>query len=745
MGYTAVYDRTIFYNPDNKYCIIIVKSYDQNIPQKARNTFRYGDNMIRFVAVGYELPCTDKVQMILEGEWQDGKHGYQLMVERCEEIVPQTCEGIKGYLSSRLVRGIGTKIAEQIVDRFGENALSIIEKEPNRLLEIRGITPTKLEEIKRSYCESRSLRAIMLLLSPYQITPVTAQKIYEHFGAGSVEILQKNPYKLCEVSGFGFKRVDAIALKNGMEFNAAGRIRGAITAVLDEQRKEKGHLYLSEEALFGTTIKLLNEKLPVPQLGVKIPEIKPVLEDMILKGEIVHSKDNFYRTSCFVQEDETARKIAEILAQPMDSADIAAILIQIRQNLGISLSNQQSEAVVAFRNYLSIITGSPGTGKTTVLKAIIEAFKCIKPDGKIVLAAPTGKASRRMAESTGFQDAKTLHSLLGLLYETGYTTNKNSELLNADLIIVDESSMIDMWLANQFFSRVRMGTKIVLVGDVDQLQSVGAGDVFRELISCGLIPVTVLNEIFRQSKESRIAYNAQKINQGETNLYYGEDFQFFPCKTQEEAADLICRIFCKEVENAGLEKVQILSPYRTDGAASVDKLNTVIREIINPLHGEMPDLKIGNRFFRIGDKVMQTRNNGKVSNGDIGFIQRLDRNEKNEMRITISFSDNRTVEYGLEEMANIELSYATTIHKAMGSEYDTVIIPILRSHAILLNRNLVYTAITRAKNKVFLVGEKTMLMMAIHKNETGKRNTMLGKRIGNYLKAYAVKKESKAG
>lgn len=746
MSYVAVYDRTIYYNPDNKYCIISVKSNDNSIPQKARNAYRHRDNMIRFVAVGYELPRTDKVSMLLDGEWQDGKHGYQLKVETCEEIVPQTAEGVQGYLASRLIKGVGPKIAEAIVKRFGADALNVLENQPEKLLEIKGITSDKLEDIKISYAESRCVRDLMVLLSPYQVTPVTAMKIYEHFGAKSVEILQKNPYELCQVSGFGFKRVDAIALKNGLPFNSPLRIHGAVYAALDEQRTNKGHLYLSESGLKKTAVKLLNEKQPIPQLGVKPSEIEAVMEDMILKGEIIRNEGNIYQIRCFVQEDETARKIAEILTYPAEEQNITLVLEHIRKNLGISLSQRQSEAVyMAFRKNLSIITGGPGTGKTTVLRAVIEVFQMLYPGKKILLAAPTGRASRRMAESTGRNDAKTLHSALGLLGDSvPISKEKQQEPLDADLIIVDESSMIDMWLAKQFFQRIRLGTKIVLVGDSDQLQSVGAGDVFRELINCGLVPVTILDEVFRQAKDSRIAYNAQKINRAETDLYYGEDFQFIKSTSQEETADLICRLFCEQVNQSSVAHVQILSPYRKDGMASVEKLNTVIREMVNPLKDDQPDIKIGSQYFRIGDKVMQTKNNDKASNGDIGFIRQLKRNDKNELEVTIEFSDNRIVEYGLEQMEHIEHSYATTIHKAMGSEYDIVIIPIIRSHAIMLNRNLVYTAITRAKNKVILVGQKGMLIMAIHKNETGKRNTMLGERIGKYMRVYMLKQEKKA-
>lgn len=737
MSYLGTYDRTIFYNPANRYCIISVKTNDQSIPEKARSAYKHRDHLIRFIAVGYELPQTDKVSMMLDGEWTNGKHGVQLQVEACEEIVPQTKEGVYGYLSSRLIKGVGEKTAALIVDRFGADALKVLDEEPEKLLEIKGITHDKLEDIKSSYAESRCIRDLMVLLSPFNITPTSAMKIYEHFGARSVEVLQNDPFELCQISGFGFKRVDAIVRKGDTPLNSPMRIHGAIYAALDSQRNENGHLYLDADQLMKTTAGLLNEKIESNQ-RVKSEEIGSVLENMILKGEIVSSNGSIYQTLSFVQEDETAYKIAEMLSVPPISVDISEALRQIRQNLKLSLSQRQTEAVyMAFRSNLSIITGGPGTGKTTVLRAVIEVFQTLYPDKKILLAAPTGRASRRMAESTGRNDAKTLHSALGLLGDgVSIGKDKEKEPLDADLIIVDESSMIDMWLARQFFQRIRPGTKIVLVGDVDQLQSVGAGDVFRELINCGLVPVTVLNEIFRQAKDSRIAYNAKNINEDNSALDYGDDFQFVKCKTQEEAAELICRIFCEQVQKNGVEHVQILSPYRTDGLASVDNLNRCIREMVNPIVADTPDLKAGNRFFRVGDKVMQTKNNAKASNGDIGFIRKMARNEKNEMKITIEFSESRIAEYGMEDMNNIELAYATTIHKAMGSEYDIVIMPILRSHAIMLRRNLVYTGITRAKQKVILVGQKGMLIMAIHKNDSGQRNTKLGVRIGKYLQAF---------
>ena len=555
-----------------------------------------------------------------------------------------------------------------------------------------------------------------------------------------MEILQKNPFELCQIPGFGFKRVDAILQKNNYPLNSPMRIQGAIFSVLDTQKNDQGHLYCESEALIVSAFKLLNERIPSPDQRVPKEAISDALQNMILGGKVVAPQGKVYQTTSFVQEDETALKVAQMLTVPAESVDITSILEHIRSSLGIALSQRQSEAVyMAFRSNLSIITGSPGTGKTTVLRAIIEVFKYLYPDKKIVLAAPTGRASRRMAESTGRDDAKTLHSLLGLLGEGGFVRNQEKEPLDADLIIVDESSMIDMWLARHFFNRIRPGTKVILVGDYDQLQSVGAGDVFRELIGCGQIPVTRLIDIFRQKKGSLIAENAKRINENQPKLQYGEDFAFIKTDTQDETADAICQIYCNEVKQNGIEQVQILSPFRSDGAASVEQLNATLRELVNPLPEDVLDLKVGNRYFRVGDKIIQTKNNDKASNGDIGFIRKIGRNTNNELQVTIEFSESRSVDYGFEDMGHIEHAYATTIHKSQGSEYGVVIIPVIRAHAIMLKRNLIYTAITRAKQKVILIGQFPMLYMAIGRDEASKRNTLLGERISNYVKAFTTK------
>lgn len=737
MGIIGTYDGTIFYNASNKFCIISVKTKDESIPGPARSAKRYPDHLIRFTAVGYELPLTDAVQMELEGEWKNGKYGMQLQVESAEEIVPQTREGIQGYLSSGLIKGIGEKTAADIVARYGTDTLEVIEKHPEKLLEVKGITEGKLEDIKASYAESRMLRDLMTLLAPFKLTPKSALKIYQYFGAASVDILKKSPYELCRIPGFGFLRVDAIVRKTDNRPHDPMRIQGAVCYALEEAKGKKGHLFLEQENLTKEALKLLNKTVPVPEQRLNMDEVEKQLQEMILNGVVVSVKGDIYTPKTFSMEDETARHIATLLTQGAAGEAVTDILEEAKLRLKQMLSPKQETAVKeAFKHNLSIITGSPGTGKTTVLKMILEVYRKLYPEGKILLMAPTGRAGRRMAESTGFNEAGTIHSGLGLgTEEDGEPRSDKEKMLDAGLIIVDEFSMVDMWLAKQFFSRIRAGTKVVLVGDPDQLPSVGAGNVFRELIRCGSIPVTVLDEIFRQAKDSLIPHNARFVNEGNTRLYYGNDFLLVDAETQEEAAEAIMAWYCEEIMESSIEHVQILSPFREEGEASAAQLNLSLREILNPFRSEEDEIQIMGKTFRVGDRIMQTHNTKKVSNGDLGFIRYI-KDTDDGKRIGMDFGTGRQMEYTTEDMVNVDLAYATTIHKAMGSEYDVVLMPLIRAHSIMLYRNLLYTGITRAKKKVVLFGKKAVLFMAIHKTEAGKRNSHLGDRVNMYHRAF---------
>ena len=739
MGFRATYKETVFHNAVNKYTVIKYKADDENISDEAKE--RLGSLPIEFTASGYGMPQTDAVEVMLDGVWEKGKYGFQFVIESWEEIIPQTAEGVQAYLACGLIKGIGEKTAADIVGQFGVGAIDILDGTPEKLLEIRGITESKLEAIKESYALSRPISGLMTFLAPYDITPNKAMKIQKKFGANSLSVIKSSPFKLCKIPGFGFLTVDSIAVKTGCKPNDPLRIRGALFYALEEARDDGGHLYLSTEDLCKKARKLLNKRLP-KQSYLNLEEIKDELYATVTENGLIHKYNSIYLPTCFRTEGIVAKRVAELLLQSAHQP----IYTQIEQyvdELGVSLSPEQEAAVkMCFNHEISIITGAPGTGKTTVLKAILYAYQKVYEKGKILLAAPTGRASRRMAESTGFQNAKTLHSALGLISGDEEKSHLNKhELLDVDLIVIDEMSMVDMWLALQLFSRLRNGTKILMIGDPDQLPSVGAGNVFRELITCGLIPVTRLVQIFRQSSESSIPYNAKLVNQGVRKLQMNtNDFIFKECEIPPEVSPIIHQIFLEEVEKSGLENVQILSPMKERGDASAEKLSLAIQELVNPPADDKSEIRVGNKVFRVGDRVMQTKNQKKVSNGDVGFISDI----KNDV-VTINFSDSlneRIVEYDARGMKTIDLAYGITVHKAMGSEYETVILPMLSGHMINLNRNMLYTAITRAKKRVFIVGQQGALSMAIRKENIEKRNTWLGKRMMLYYQSFTERAQA---
>ena len=734
----ARYDRTIFHNEGNDFCVLLMKTADTTIPIAARDKYRRLDGFIRFTVSGYGLPRTDAVELELDGEWRETKYGLQLVVEHWEEIVPPTIAGIRGYLGCGLIKGIGEKTAAEIVAQFGLDSLNVIEWQPERLLEIRGISENRLEEIKAGFAESRSMRSLMMYLAPYNVTPTTAQRIQQFFGSSAASTIRERPFELCRVPGFGFIRVDEIARKVGCRPNEPLRIRGALIYILTEGQKNEGHLYMPADELCKAAFTLLNDKIPSDK-RVEPNEVSEVLCTMVIDRTVISDNGGIYLPHAFDNEDKTARKIAELVAKPNAAFSVANILAEAKAELGITPSAMQLRAVqMVFDNYLSIITGSPGTGKTTVLQLVIAVFRKLNAEGKILLAAPTGRASRRMAESTGIQSAKTLHSAMKITSEEAAKYKKDDySMLDADLIIVDEFSMVDMWLATEFFKRINPGTTVLLVGDADQLPSVGAGNVFRELMECGRIPVTVLDKVFRQAEGSRIAQNAKLINADNTRLHFGTDFTFDDCATPLQAARRIQEIYLDEVSRLGVERVQILSPYKTDGDAASEKLSAAIREVVNPPTTPENEIAIGERTFRVGDRVMETQNKNKIeiSNGDLGFIRDITRDKS--VKVPIEYAGNRRVDYKPSELSTVELAYAMTIHKAMGSEFDVIVMPMLMAHNVLLNRNTFYTAISRAKLRVHLVGQRKAMMIAIHRQKIDKRNTQLGARIVRYADAFS--------
>lgn len=668
----------------------------------------------------------------MEGEWETNSHGTQYKVETFLEVVPRTREGILGYLSCGSLKGIGPKTAERIVNRFGLDTLEVMEKYPQELLKIQGISQKKLDRIVDSFGKNKVFRELMTFLSPFHVTPKKANMILQKFRDQSVEIIRKQPYILCSVKGFGFLTVDAIARQCCAATNDPMRISGCVSYVLREAMKQNGHLYLEQEILVKDALKVLNKELNLQP--VTETEILKVLYRLVMQDSIVVEENRVYITQQHQEEEDTASMIARKLHERIPVLTIEKELEEAQEDLNITLSEQQKEAVrMVFANPISIITGGPGTGKTTVLKIILYIYQK-KCGNEVKLMAPTGRAARRMAESTGSGDATTMHMALGLFGDGDYEALIDE--LSADFINVDEVSMVDMHLAYEFFYKVKAGARVLLVGDVHQLPSVGAGDVFRQLILCGKIPVTVLNLVYRQGKDSNIPINAQLINEGKTNLQWGDDFQMVECSGADAAAQIVKNIYLKEIQMYGMEQVQILSPYKVRSAAGVLELNRSLQDEVNPPVSGKRELHLGGEIFREGDRILQNKNTEFASNGDLGTLVQIAEDEDNNPLVQIVFTDGRRVKYEAEQVEMIEHANAITIHKSQGSECQVVIIPWLKAFYPMLKRNIFYTGITRAKQRVYIVGEWKAVCQAIHTDDTGTRKTMLAVKIQQYCERY---------
>ena len=721
----------IYENSENGYCIAIFWTADPSIPLEARK--KDASTGSCFIACGYHIPLSENADVELEGSWvTHPQYGLQYKVESSMEIVRKTKEGIIGYLSSGTIKGVGRKLAEAIYARFGMESLEVIEKAPERLLSIRGISERKLEEIKEAFQKNQAFRELMTYLAPFDITPSQVQKILLEFGPQSMQIATTRPYQLCTIKGFDFLTVDEIARKCCAALNDPMRISCCIAYVLTQASKN-GHLYLTQETLVEQVMETLNHNLKNPVVSHR--DIQNVLYRLSLQNSIVVEKQRIYEARLYEAETETARMAVRHLLDKLPGVEhIDSAIKQAEQALAIQLSPSQIKAVrMVFENTVSIITGGPGTGKTTVLQVILYIQKLLCP-GEIQLMAPTGRAARRMAESTGVMEASTMHMAMGLISDEEFC--EEFQYLSADFFNVDEFSMVDMRLAYEFFSRLKGGVRVVMIGDVDQLPSVGPGDVFRQFIQSGLIPVTVLDFVYRQTQGSRINSNATLIKKNKTNLQFGEDFQFIETKGAVETAEVVNRLYLQEVSASDTDSVQVLSPYRVKLASGVSQLNETLRELVNAKGKHTEEIKVTGRTFRSGDKIIQTKNTDLVSNGDMGTIQSLHQDAEGEWKAEIGFSDNRIVTYGKEQMENIELAYATTIHKSQGSEYPVVILPWIKAFYGMLKRNIFYTAITRAKAKVIIVGERNAIYQAIHTDDSGKRNTALSEKMLGFYKEY---------
>ena len=722
------FDRAIFQS-DNGYCVFSYSTQDESVPKEARKNTFFSDDKIHFTAVGYHLVSTNVVEVELDGTWEQSKHGLQLSVTTCKQIVPTDQAGVLAYLSSGIIKGVGPEIAKAIVAKFGDKTMEVLDQNPQQLLSIRGIARTKLKTIVASYEETKALSDLMIYLAPFGVSMKKAAMIKEEFGDQSLQIVKTDPFQLCRIKGFGFMTVDSIARKTKVSLKHPMRYAGAINYVLDEARVS-GHLFLSVDETVGRCYDLLNSDCEAEV--VSEGEIRQAISNERLESRIYVEGTRVYLSYERMCEVKAAKRIVSMILQEdfEEIYDLDEKIDQAEQTLKQKLAPSQRKAVkLCLSHPISIMTGGPGSGKTTTLRFILDIYKKEHPSNEILLAAPTGRASRRMADQTGMF-ASTLHSALGLITDEESPLN-DTELLPADLIVVDEFSMVDMRLAYILLERIKPGAQLLIVGDADQLPSVGAGNVLREMIRSEKVPTAVLDTIFRQASNSRIIVNAHAINHNDTHLQYGDDFQMLEVQNAEDAAQLVVKNYLQEVSQHGLENVQILSPFRKRGAVASNALNETIRDLVNPASKRKMELKCGSRVFRVGDRIMQTANRNGVSNGDVGLITGMVKVD-DEVFVDIRLLDGRELRYSKDMMEDVEFSYCLTIHKSQGQEYPVIIVPLLKEHYIMLRRNLLYTAVTRAKAKVILIGQRQAVYIAIHKCDVGQRNTVLADRIVAY-------------
>ena len=701
---TCTVDRITYQNPENGYAVLQanVKGYRE-----------------QQTIVGNFFEVTVGAVLIVEGEWRvDKRYGRQFAAQSWTETLPATVTGMEKYLGSGLVKGIGPKLAKLIVSHFGLDTFKVIEEDIERLRELPGIGTSRISKIKESWEKQKDVKDIMVFLQSYGVSSTYAAKIYKTYAKESIEKVSKNPYCLADdIWGIGFKTADAIAKKMGYKDNDPRRCRSGILYTLS-RLSDDGHVYAEREQLVKTARELLlADEQPINDSIDKM--IKS--EDLVLDNEAIFLPP-FYYAECGV-----ANKLKRLMGSTEQSLFEEQLDInQIVRKTHIHYDDVQVEAIrMAVNSKVMVLTGGPGTGKTTTTLGIIAALQNIGMS--ILLAAPTGRAAKRMSEATG-KEAKTIHRLLEYNPAEGYGRNDENPL-EGGVLIVDESSMIDIILMNSLLKAVPTHMRLILVGDVDQLPSVGAGNVLRDIIDSESVPVIRLTRIFRQAQSSRIITNAHRINQGQyPDISNGKTTDFFFIKQEDPtmAAAEIVNIVKNRIPNAyhiSTNDIQVLAPMQRSVVGATN-LNIALQEAINPT-GE--SLNRGGFKYRKGDRVMQIRNNydKDVYNGDIGKILEVNMEDRT---LTVLF-DNRRIEYEDTDLDELTLAYATTIHKSQGSEYPVVVIPILMTHFMMLQRNLVYTGITRAKKICIIVGTTKALAYSIHNQVVLKRNTRLKERL----------------
>jgi exodeoxyribonuclease V alpha subunit len=717
-------ERITFYNSENGYTVLRLRP---EVRGRQRLPGLSSDGLITVVGNLPEVSPGEHLR--LEGIWDNHpKHGKQFKAEVCEQALPSTVAGMASYLGSGMVKGIGPKLAERIVEAFKETTFDVIEKQPQRLQEVSGIGLDRKGKIIAAWKEQKQVKEIMLFLHAHGVSTNLAVKIYKTYGDTSLQVVQDNPYQLeRDIYGIGFKTADRIAQALGLSLEHPSRIEAGIIFALNETVNQ-GHVYAPKALLIQRAIELLGIPHELIPSGLERLETQERIRQEALPLPDAKNKETMaviYLTPLYWGEVGVAERIKGLVMNQT----------QLAYNLELAapdsqLSPEQRAAVeMALAQPVSILTGGPGTGKTTCLKALVATLDRQKK--RYALASPTGRAAKRLAEATD-SPASTIHRLLEFSPVEGFKRNADNPL-NVDFLIVDEASMLDLLLTNHLLKAIRPGTHLLLVGDIDQLPSVGAGDVLRDLIRSEVAAVTRLTTIFRQAKDSQIITNAHRINEGQMPFFAkGEegDFYLFPSEDAGAAADWLVDVVTERVPQKfgfdALADIQVLSPlYR--GPAGVTILNERLQEKLNPATNGKAEKSLYGTVFRVGDKVMQTRNNydKNVYNGDIGFIQGVDLVNQT---LAVDF-EGHPAEYEWSEADELNLAYAVSVHKAQGSEFPVIVMPVVTQHYMMLQRNLIYTAITRARSLCILAGNNRAIGIAVHNNKVAQRFSALKMRL----------------
>ena len=758
-------ERITFYNEENGYTVLRLRP-----DRRGMLPFKYASGNDALITVVGNLPEVNPGEWLkLTGRWGNhSQYGRQFQVELCEQSLPATSEGIKRYLGSGLIRGVGKVMAERIVEQFGEDTLEVIEQEPQRLLQVPGIGRKRVDGVIKAWEEQRAIKDVMIFLQSHGVSTNLATKIYKKYGDASLAIVQNTPYRLVQdVYGIGFKTADKIAQALGLAADDPGRIEAGIAYTLNRMAEE-GHVYMPQEELEPEASEILGiEQAKVTavidrletsdfikretityEIGPRVRERlhaegAPALREETAVYEVdqgvsapsVKEEKAVYLTPLYYSEVGLTRRIQRLVEHPTSRLATLQSAVGSKQSAGsnlqsdVRLAPQQVQAIeTAVSNKVTILTGGPGTGKTTTLRALIGLL-----DGggfTYALASPTGRAAKRLSEATG-REAKTIHRLLEFKPGEGFGRNDGNPL-NADMVVIDETSMLDLMLANNLLKAISPDSHLLLVGDVDQLPSVGAGDVLGDLIDSGVAAVVRLQTIFRQAADSLIIRNAHRINQGQMpeTSRDASDFFLFVKQDPAETAELVVDIVKKRVPQRfhlhPIDDIQVLAPMY-NGSAGVSNLNELLQAALNPAHKQKPERKLGGRVFRVGDKVMQTVNNydKNVYNGDIGRIAAMDLVQQT---ITVNV-DGMPVVYDFLEADELVHAFCISVHKSQGAEYPCVVMPVVMQHYMMLQRNLLYTAVTRAKKLVILAGTRRAIHVAVKNNKVTQRHTALEWRL----------------